>query len=279
MSLSETDLDLLADYAEGLLDPERAEQVARRIDADPEWALTHQLLTGVDPRLDQAVSTYAAATPELPADVAARIDAAISDERERADSAARAPIQLEAARRRRQSRLSLVGLSAAAAVVVAVIFGLTALGLNLGGSSKSASTAEAPAGTAAPGDLSALAGVTITHSGANYSQRSLSAVQAQPMDTFGSPPEISGSPTTRGARPNAAPDPLQRLTQPADLAVCLDAVRAVHPGAVTAVDYARYLGQPALIITLASPRLRVAVGAECGLPNAADDELAAVPMR
>jgi hypothetical protein len=294
VSLTETDLDLLADYSEGLLDGPDATRVADLIASDEEWALTYQLLTGASTGVGQALDSYAQETPELPAEVSQRIDDALQSEREQAS----APVSLDAARRRRESRRSWLGLSAAAAaaVIVAVVFGLGALGLNLGGGSSSSSTSEGVRPDSAEGGASAALGaVIVTSSGTNYTQDNLGKQPIKPnaITTFGgskaansqSSPDRSAAPgpmSASGGRitPDLAlTSPLQRLTYPANLSACLTAIETVHGGTVTTVDYARYEGGPALVATLVSPGLRVAVGPDCGLPSSGAAELATAPTR
>lgn len=291
MSLTETDLDLLADYSEGLLDGPDATRVADLIASDEEWAITYQLLTGASTEVGQALDSYAQETPELPAEVSQRIDDALQSERERAS----APVSLDAARRRRESRRSWLGLSAAAAVIVAVVFGLGALGLNLGGGSSSSSTSKGVRPNSAEGGASAALGaVIVTSSGTNYTQDNLGKQPIKPnaITTFGgskaansqSSPNRSAAPGPMSASGRITPDlaltsPLQRLTYPANLSACLTAIEAVHGGTVTTVDYARYEGGPALVATVVSPDLRVAVGPDCGLPSSGAAELATAPTR
>jgi hypothetical protein len=108
------DLEMLADYLEGLLtEPERAE-VERAVAADPSTAA---LLA----ELEELPALLAAHPPEpMPAEVAARIDAAIADEAASSTAAASSPDKLApvrplAPRRRRWLAPALV---AAAAVGV-----------------------------------------------------------------------------------------------------------------------------------------------------------------
>ena len=75
--MTPSELEQLADYAEGLLDgtPD-AETVAARIATDQEWADAYRQLTAVLPNL----SAELAALPEipLPPDVAAKLDRALA---------------------------------------------------------------------------------------------------------------------------------------------------------------------------------------------------------
>lgn len=107
------DLDMLADYLEGLLSEQERAAVERAVDEDPSTAA---LLA----ELDALPALLAADPPEpMPADVAARIDAALADEAtastEAAPTAKVAPVRSLPARRRRWLAPALV---AAAAVGV-----------------------------------------------------------------------------------------------------------------------------------------------------------------
>lgn len=295
--LSETDLDLLADYTEGLLDEADSVRVAALVASDERWASAHRLLAEAAVRVDAALAAYADATPSLPADVAARIDAALRGERVAGDGTI---VSLEAARKRRDGRQggsirdrearraarSWVRLSAAAAGVVVLVFGFGVLGLHLSDGSRSASTSSARAPDAGPATPE-LTNVSITASGLDYRANDLGSPPRTPaaISTFGgvrpgSTEATQGTqPMLAGPRLGPVAPELGRLAGRAALSNCLAAVTAIHGGVVTAVDFARYAGQPAAIITLKTPDLRVAVGATCGLPNAGADELASASTR
>ena len=73
-----------------------------------------------------------------------------------------------------------------------------------------------------------------------------------------------------------APDGLARLTTPAGLAECLRAVARSYPGVAVVLDYARFDGQPALMIVIqqvGSSKI-IVVGPNCGVSGT--DEKAAV---
>ncbi|RZU51025.1 hypothetical protein EV385_2823 [Krasilnikovia cinnamomea] len=76
---SDVDIDLLADYVGGVLDgtPEAAE-VAARIDADPQWRDAHDALLAGMAAVDTELRAMGAAPEPMPADVVARIDAALA---------------------------------------------------------------------------------------------------------------------------------------------------------------------------------------------------------
>jgi hypothetical protein len=91
----------------------------------------------------------------------------------------------------------------------------------------------------------------------------------------------AGSGSKSDATPNrvieGAPGPLFRLTDPDALRGCLDTVLTSHPGTVTALDYAMYQGQPALVILVrqVSGSVVVAVGPDCGIGGANEKAAAA----
>ena len=70
---------------------------------------------------------------------------------------------------------------------------------------------------------------------------------------------------------------LDRLARPETLAACLTAIGAEHgagPLTVTMVDYARYQGTPALVVTFADAtgaRWGWVSGPECGVPGSGAD--------
>jgi hypothetical protein len=80
------------------------------------------------------------------------------------------------------------------------------------------------------------------------------------------------------ASTGAVPNPLQRLTDPAAQAACLNAITAEYGGRVSVVDFARFEGSPALVVVIdgariaAGKRLVVVVGPTCGTGNAIADE-------
>jgi hypothetical protein len=135
--------------------------------------------------------------------------------------------------------------------------------------------------------------VSITASGQDYRADSLGALLRTPaaISPLGGtrPGGVKATQPAQGTQPprptltepqiRAIAPELARLADHAALSDCLAAVTAIHGGVVTAADFARYAGQPAVILTLEAPNLRVAVGAACGLPNAGADELASAATR
>ncbi|MDQ0378228.1 hypothetical protein [Amycolatopsis thermophila] len=115
-------VDLLADLHAGALDEDQAARLWPRVQADPEArAIIEALeLTTAD------LANLATEVPPMPADVAARIDAAIADEARRAfppQQPGLAPVvSLDAARRRRNKRIGWIsGVVAVAAAAVAAV--------------------------------------------------------------------------------------------------------------------------------------------------------------
>jgi hypothetical protein len=223
----------------------------------------------------------------MPAYIAARLDDAMRELGRTPDiSAESAPIDLDSVRSLRlRRRRWLTGFAAAAAAVVAVIGGAS-LAANLFHDNTTASTASL--GNAdAPGDSKAATGgqvppaasqpgLTVLASGTDYTTGTLGQLSV-PQFAAGQAGGASSALTPQdSAKENAnqvpqqvrdlAPAPLARLLDPAALSACLDAIRAATPGAVAAVDYARFAGEPALVVLVrqAGYSTVVAVGPDCG---------------
>ncbi|OLB75490.1 MAG: hypothetical protein AUI14_20940 [Actinobacteria bacterium 13_2_20CM_2_71_6] len=271
--ISEMDLDRLADYTAGLLDEPERVRIDRLIATDPTWREAHAALVAARPRLDAALSGLGAVA--MPANLAARLDAALAAETGPADGRTTATV-IDLSKHRRWRRLAAG--TAAAAAAVAAIFGGVAV-LSSGGSSPSATSA-GNAGSAAQGLAATGAGTSVLHSGTDYTPQNLAAaLGAGSADSAG-----GGKAAASGARP-AAPGPqvaesvpdsdLARLDNPAALHDCLNAIVALRGGQPTIVDFARYQGRPALIVVLTGPGVRriVVVGPECGAPGAGAAEL------
>ena len=283
------DLDLLADYAAGVLDgtPEGA-VVAERIATDPEWADLHAALI----RADEAVRADLAALPmpEIPEDVAARLDRALESEVGHGEGVAGAAggsgTAMEAGRvdagaeagrsgavvpmrRRRSWGFAGGAVAAGVAVLAAGAIGIQALtdggpqrDTTTAAAPESADTAEKPAPSAAP-PRAAPGAVPETYSGlrssgAEYRSDTLRAQVEQLVRSQAQSDASAGK---------AVPGPLARLSNPAAFSDCLAALGAdARP---LAVDYARYDGEPAVVVVLpalASGQVDVAVvGPDCGL--------------
>jgi hypothetical protein len=263
------DLDLLADYAAGVLDgTPQAAAVAERIAADPAWAELHAALL----RADEAVRADLAAlpAPPIPADIAARLDEALSAERAGSTHGA-AVVPL----RRRRWYVAAGSVAAGVALLAAGAFGIQLFKGPSASDTAAKSTAAAPEPTpdlahsplASPPKAAPGAGPEIVSgliaSGRDYREDTLQAQVKHLVDekARGLVPD-----TDKAAEQTSVPAPLRRLTAPVALANCLAALGAdARP---LAVDYARFDGAPAVVIVLpalSAGEVEVAVvGAECG---------------
>jgi hypothetical protein len=180
---------------------------------------------------------------------------------------------------RRGRRLRWAAPIAVAAGLVAFVgFGLD----YLAGRSTSPDSADSGAGVSAGGKAPRIAGAEPKlASGIDYTHATLGIPPAQPLTgPLTSPPP--GRKTTPEFASGIEPA-LQRLTVPATLAECLDAIeRANAAGAlsVESVDYARFAGAPAVIVrfTAANGQWAWASGADCGTPASGAATLDKVPV-
>ncbi|MFS8477750.1 MAG: hypothetical protein FWJ93_02025 [Micromonosporaceae bacterium] len=277
------ELDRLADYAAGLLDgTPQAEVVARLIATDPAWAEAYARLTEADRRVRGDLAALRAEEP-MPADVVARLRAALDDARAVDREAGRSVVSLDAARRRRRRRWTAAVGAAAAGVVAFGVFGVPALRgtdggvftTTLGGSD----AAERMSAPDAPGtDADLAGGLRILASGTDYRRENLTPPPAKV--TAASPEHDMAGPDRLGAAaghdPLAAAAPqLRRLVDRGALHACLGALVTAYGGRPTSVDYARFEGAPALVVHLAAsdaaPARLVVVGPDCGLPGVGPD--------
>jgi hypothetical protein len=259
--ITEDDLDRLADYAAGVLDPPEAAEVNRLIATEPAWARAHDALVAAQPRLAETLS---ALSPEpMPAEVAARLDRAIAAASRETDSAK--VIQLD--RRRRWSRVA-AGAAAAVVVVGAGIAGLTALNHSASReATSSAGSAVTPAGAKNALSLPHQGTLITTASGIDYTHDTLALAGSPPDAAVSGAEGAAGAPHADQAQPTAGyPTELARLAGPTALDDCLTAIGTAEGGRPTSVDFARYQGQPALIVALNGGSARVVVaGPDCGL--------------
>jgi hypothetical protein len=179
--------------------------------------------------------------------------------------------------------------------VAATVLALAGVGIAyLGGETSSKSDSSASAGSAmsaqqAEGYASMPSATTITSTDLDYNPSILAAEAAEP---FRAPAAdgLSSAPVPPKARPTAPmvsdksmADALARL-RPADaLQACLDAIgaeNAAGPITVQAVDYARFSGQPALVVrfTAGNGKWAWASGPNCGLPSAGADKAYSVKV-
>jgi hypothetical protein len=130
-------------------------------------------------------------------------------------------------------------------------------------------------------DAGALGGVIappsadqITSSGRDYGNADLAAGSALSTQTYGS--AESAAPKRAASDPGQAG--LERLQAKEALLACLEAISRMHgqgPIEVQGVDYARYLGVPALVVRFQTGGVMQvwAVGAECGADGGGADRL------
>ncbi|HEX6498496.1 MAG TPA: hypothetical protein VF054_05630 [Micromonosporaceae bacterium] len=285
------DLDLLADHAAGLLHDAAAADVERLIREQPEWARMSAAVRAANPTVEARLRDLGEETEPMPADVAARLDAALlalgtdhaafnganSDRDEPVvpitDAPSRRAARLPGGGRARSRRRSIAGWASAAAAAAALIVGGLALGGELTGgtvapSAQSGRHAQSSA-TAATGDLGSKAPLydpaAVYTTGRDYSRQDVVDAAA-----------LAGGRHLGARAVPQVPDELRRLRDPAALDGCLRAVVRMHGGAVGAVDYARFEGAPALVVVLrnaggAGTRIVVA-GPDCGQPRAGADE-------
>lgn len=293
--MTPSELDQLADYAEGLLDgtPEGAE-VAARVVTDQEWADAYRQLTAVLPD----VSAGLAALPELPmpAEVAAALDRALAAEPSKAvagdsdeESAGprTAPADLARVRAAKADRdraarrwRTAGGWVAAAAVVGAFCVGAGQL-ITSDSDDAGDSAASSAQRDSEPKVLSAPVGPPVSASGTSYSTgrleqqaRAVLGRERQESESTTSAPAPGGSSPTAEEASVAVPAALRRLVDPTDFRACLTALGIT--GEPLAVDYATLDGAPALVVLSEDPAdatrlVVVAAGAECGVGGASDE--------
>jgi len=259
--INDADLDRLADYTAGLLDPQEHRQVEQLVRTDPAWRQAHRALVDAQPRLDAGLAGLRD-TP-LPADVAARLDAALAGESGAADDGT---VGGKVIHVRRWTRVA-AWTGAAAAAVAAIFGGLLALQPQATNNATSGSRAAAPA-PAAPSLYANAGSATVLHSGTDYSAQNLPGADGKTL-----PSGRTGADTPpRPDAQNAAPDgDLSRLNDQRALSACLAAIVSAYGGTPSVVDYAKFNGQPALVVTLVGPdgRRIVVVRPECGIAGAA----------
>jgi hypothetical protein len=270
--MTDVDLDLLADYADGLLDADRAAEVERLVATEPAWARTLTALTAAQPEVRSALAGLAA--PPVPDDVVARLEAALSAAAGGADVVDLS--QRRRDRRRRWSRAAAATAAVAAGVAVCIGGLTTAQNNTRSGTSSSAGSADQKA--AAP----MIGGPALLSSGRNYTPDTLSSLAAESAAAPG--PAMNQAPSSARYAAGAlasAPDGLDRLTDRTELQTCLGLIANAQQRTPTLVDYARYQDRPALVVILsgAGGREIVVVGSNCGLPGSGTDQIYAAPAR
>lgn len=294
----EVDHDLLADYVGGALagTPEEV-TVARLVEGDPAWAQAYARLALAIADVRDDLHAWGTAE-EMPAAVADRIHTALTAAGDTpADAPYRpsgtvVPAQPQAGSRRpggaprtgtagttgpgrRRRRWQRIGAPVALAAVAVTTVGLIGLdqfggqGVDSGGSTidTTEQAAVGPVRTAAPPK----------HTGTDYRRENLAtAVKPQRQFTGEEPMSASSDIEIQGDRV-AGPIGLDRLIGPGALETCLVEIRREHGSGqltVDMVDYARFEGQPALVVRFTDAtgaRWAWVSGPECGVPGSGSD--------
>ncbi|KAA9166693.1 hypothetical protein FPZ12_000265 [Amycolatopsis acidicola] len=111
-------VDLLADLHAGVLDEAASAELWPRVQADPE---ARAIIEALEATTADLASLGTSPAPPMPADVAARIDAALAEEAKQAAPVAPV-VSIDAARRRRNRRIGWIsGVVAVAAAAVAAV--------------------------------------------------------------------------------------------------------------------------------------------------------------
>jgi hypothetical protein len=272
--LTTDELDQLADFVAGAADPAVEARIARRVADEPRWAAAHRQLVAADTAMSELLR--ASAQPlVMPADVAAGVDDALrvlarsSGLSLITGEASDPPPTISAPERLRHWRIGRIAAAAAGIVAVVGGIGLAAKSINDSGSTTASAPMRDNSG-AAPAQGPSLGGPEPERlfSGTNYTSQTLSGAPKRLVSPdFASVPGVEPPQVPERADGAAAvPDPLVRLLDPGALAACLDAIRALIPGTVTTVDYAKFEGDPALVVVVrrAGQLTNVAVGPDCG---------------
>jgi hypothetical protein len=157
---------------------------------------------------------------------------------------------------------------------------IAGVGIAYLGSSSSSSEDSSPSsagGVAVAPELATVPSGAVTSTNRNYSAESLQGSAVTPF-TAGTDNAPLSAPSPRGesrstkssASHDGLADPLSRLRPQAALEACLDAIGSANgAGAITVqtVDYARFAGQPALVVhfTAANGAWAWVSGPTCGL--------------
>ncbi|RKN46327.1 hypothetical protein [Micromonospora endolithica] len=304
----EVDHDLLADYVGGALDgtPEEA-TVARLVDEEPAWADAYALLAPAVADVRADLSAWGATALAMPPEVTDRLTAALARAEDRDGAAGAgatpdrhtgspvpaqplggrrpegvprpAPDQGTAAgpgrRRRRWTRLA--GPVALATVSIAVAgLGLQQLAQRGDDATTTSDAARPEVAAPAAGTPFRTTGPLLS-TGTDYSAEALSEPPAAQTRQFASKAPAGQPGVTSEDGRVAGPIGLDRLHDPAAIDACLTAVTAEHgdaPIVVDTVDFARFRGEPALVVWFtdaAGARWSWASGPECGIPGSGSD--------
>jgi hypothetical protein len=299
IGLTWEELDELADFAEGVLDSAAAARVAVLVRTDERWSAALAALTQAAPATLAALQTAARVPVAIPGEVAARLDAVLTHNPSQPAGSPSRPVggRTDARRPAATARPSSAGpgrrsgarrTARTVAGVVALVVLVCGGGLTLARTlrpalshSDSAAVGNAPAqprpefATTPTGDLPG------ESSGATRPRLLASGTDYRPdtLHLLVNTPPAAPAMTLNADKANmSVPGALGGLTTEGGFAACVASVGLVHTGQVTVADYARFEGQPALVLVVVSGMKStvIAVGPGCG--GAGADELAAVDV-
>lgn len=299
------DIDLLADYIGGALDDADEARVSRLVAQDPRWREAYEAVAPALTATEADLHAFGATAEPMPADVVTRLDAALASANseaagggaasgrrlhsvpDRGDDRDRTERTRVTASRRRRMRWA-APIAAAAGVLAFAGFGV---GYLVDRSNTGAADTSAAAGSSAENapmiasDQASLvtppSGDQIMASGTDYTPATLPNLSARAAAETMTKPDAAGPGAERA--PQMAPDPgipgLQRLRARTALLACLEAIareNADGPITVQAVDFARFQGEPAVIVQFTAARggSSWASGPDCGATGSGADRLA-----
>ncbi len=280
---AQVDHDLLADYVGGALDgtPEAA-RVAKLIAASPQWHAAAEELTAALRSVSEDLEILRGTPETMPPEIVARFDELLKSPA-MTPVAARPAVDPLAARRpaRKVRGLKQWRKWAVPAGLLATFFGfLTVISFFPPVTPMNERAASGPREQATDSlmDVSAPPVATTTsgrhHNRANLGSRMSSLPVAPPETMKGDTLPSYGVGIT-----GFIPPELERLTDPVALRQCLDAIAKVLPGTATLVDFARFEGNPALVIsiTAGAARWTFVAGPDCGIKG--PDEIFRTPLQ
>ena len=268
---SRVDHDLLADYVGGALDgTSEHERVANLIAISPEWGRAADELAGALSRVSNDLNVLRDRPEPMPEDVAARIEGLF-------DGARRDPLAARVVTRHGPKKLRRWKRWAAPVAIVAAALGFFAVGWvpSLVSPTARDNAEEHPlsAGAPAAGQASPFPTAVTWRT---YDRATLQSAPPTVGENLTTADSSGGSRSTYKAE--AAP-PLQRLTDPAALQQCLNAVTSALPGRVDFVEFAFFESSPALVISITSVngQWRFVAGPDCG--QSGPDERFRTPLK
>jgi hypothetical protein len=261
------DLDRLADYIAGLLDgtPDAAD-IERLVRTDPEWARAHADLRTADALVATDLAALGAEPVRMPTEVAARLAETLDGAGGAGD---RTVVVSLAARRRRRKRWAAVAAVAAGVAVLGLVGPPLLSRTTRDGAGEEALTSARGGAGIPPAAAPAESGLIVRATGMDYRR------DAAWKSTAEAPQYRADSDASvASGRASAVPADLLRLYDPTSRQDCLNAVTREYGGQPESVDYARFEGDPALIVILMdgrrAPFRLVAVGPNCGLGGKPD---------